>query len=251
MKLCTKCNQSKELSSFGILRASSDGRATLCSVCQGQKNKEYLERNRETILQKAKDWYSNNKQKKKDYDKFSPKRKEYTKATLKQKSIAYHNYKARKANQTDPPGWELTKDFWDTLVQKYDNRCCYCRQETKLTIEHVVPLSRGGKHSASNIAPACGSCNYSKSDKTPQEAGLSLFDVGEIVMTDPTPKQEPVSTLPPLANKQTHKLTEQQRAEIIAKHSDGIQTVLLAKESTILPCWQTIQTFPIRKPTKP
>lgn len=235
MKLCVKCNQSKELSAFGILRASPDGRATVCSVCQGQKNKEYLERNRETILRKAKDWYSNNKQRKKDYDKFSPKRKEYIKATLKQKSIAYHNYKARKANQTDPPGWELTKDFWDALVQKYDNRCCYCRQETKLTIEHVVPLSRGGKHSANNIAPACGSCNYSKSDKTPQEAGLSLFDIGEIVMTEPTPKPDMGSTLPPLADKQTHKLTEQQRAEIITKHSDGIQTMFLAKEYGVTP----------------
>ena len=50
--------------------------------------------------------------------------------------------------------------------------CCYCRQpisEKKRTLEHIIPLSRGGQHSVTNIAMACFSCNSSKSYKTPEE----------------------------------------------------------------------------------
>jgi 5-methylcytosine-specific restriction endonuclease McrA len=40
--------------------------------------------------------------------------------------------------------------------------CAYCGSTTNVTIDHVIPLSRGGKHEADNLAPACLSCNCSK-----------------------------------------------------------------------------------------
>jgi hypothetical protein len=43
-----------------------------------------------------------------------------------------------------------------------------------MTVEHVVPLNQGGKHSEANIVPACGSCNYSKADFTIEELGWSV-----------------------------------------------------------------------------
>lgn len=43
--------------------------------------------------------------------------------------------------------------------------CTYCGSTDKITIDHVVPLARGGKHEVDNLAPACGSCNSSKNDK--------------------------------------------------------------------------------------
>ena len=41
--------------------------------------------------------------------------------------------------------------------------CAYCGSTENITIDHIVPLSRGGKHEASNLAPACLPCNCSKS----------------------------------------------------------------------------------------
>lgn len=43
--------------------------------------------------------------------------------------------------------------------------CVYCGATEQITIDHVVPLSRGGKHEAENLAPACLPCNCSKNNK--------------------------------------------------------------------------------------
>jgi 5-methylcytosine-specific restriction endonuclease McrA len=50
--------------------------------------------------------------------------------------------------------------------------CSYCGKETKRedrTIDHVVPLAKGGPHAIANLAMACFSCNSSKQDKDLQE----------------------------------------------------------------------------------
>lgn len=53
--------------------------------------------------------------------------------------------------------------------------CCYCGCEpAKLTIDHVVPRSKGGKSTFENTVAACKDCNLSKQDRTPHEAGMYL-----------------------------------------------------------------------------
>ena len=54
---------------------------------------------------------------------------------------------------------------WATLLTTYDNRCAYCKKRKKLTVDHVIPLSKGGINTIGNIVPACGSCNSSKCDR--------------------------------------------------------------------------------------
>ena len=49
------------------------------------------------------------------------------------------------------------------------HHCVYCWQKTKLTIDHIIPLSRGGSDEIDNIVPACHSCNSKKHDKTAEE----------------------------------------------------------------------------------
>lgn len=43
-------------------------------------------------------------------------------------------------------------------------RCSYCGGPGG-TVDHVVPLNRGGRHAEGNLVPACKSCNSSKRDK--------------------------------------------------------------------------------------
>lgn len=64
----------------------------------------------------------------------------------------------------------VTKDEWIALCESYDHRCAYCRLKARLTMDHVVALTKGGSHLISNIVPACQSCNSSKGDReTPKK----------------------------------------------------------------------------------
>lgn len=48
--------------------------------------------------------------------------------------------------------------------------CYYCDNKcSELTIEHILPLSRGGTHTKDNITLACKSCNLKKGNKTEVE----------------------------------------------------------------------------------
>ncbi|MFN0153391.1 MAG: HNH endonuclease [Gaiella sp.] len=54
-------------------------------------------------------------------------------------------------------------------------RCVYCGSGGgRLTLDHVVPRSRGGGSTWENVVTACAPCNLDKGDRTLEEAGLSL-----------------------------------------------------------------------------
>lgn len=59
----------------------------------------------------------------------------------------------------------ITLADWRAIVAMHDGNCVYCGEKRRMTMDHIVPLSRGGEHSAMNIVPACKSCNSSKGSK--------------------------------------------------------------------------------------
>jgi 5-methylcytosine-specific restriction endonuclease McrA len=73
-----------------------------------------------------------------------------------------HRRKARiKGN-----GGSYTAKEWRALCAHYDHRCLCCGEQKPLTVDHVIPVSKGGVNTISNIQPLCGPCNSSKGDKT-------------------------------------------------------------------------------------
>ncbi len=58
-----------------------------------------------------------------------------------------------------------------------DNHACvYCGEtEVPLTIDHVMPVSRGGSHEWTNLVTSCVACNNKKGNRTPTEAGLAFL----------------------------------------------------------------------------
>lgn len=54
---------------------------------------------------------------------------------------------------------------WARLLARYGHRCAYCGTDGPLHMDHVVPLSRGGRHAIGNALPACAACNCSKGGK--------------------------------------------------------------------------------------
>jgi len=53
----------------------------------------------------------------------------------------------------------LTAEEWREIKKQYQYRCVYCGQKLSLTIEHAVPISKGGTHTKNNVVPACFQCN--------------------------------------------------------------------------------------------
>jgi len=57
-------------------------------------------------------------------------------------------------------------------------RCQYCGEKKpagELTLDHILPRSRGGDNSPVNIVTACIPCNQRKGDRTPAEARMPLL----------------------------------------------------------------------------
>ena len=63
----------------------------------------------------------------------------------------------------------FTLKDWEEIKESFENKCAICNCDEKLTIDHIIPLSKGGKHSKENIQPLCHECNSGKKDKLPEE----------------------------------------------------------------------------------
>jgi 5-methylcytosine-specific restriction endonuclease McrA len=64
------------------------------------------------------------------------------------------------------------------VYRRDGHRCMYCGERPRpdnLTIDHVVPRSRGGETSWENCVAACIRCNAKKANRTAREVGLSLL----------------------------------------------------------------------------
>lgn len=60
----------------------------------------------------------------------------------------------------------FTADDWRQILSRYGHRCLACGSDGPLTIDHIVPVSRGGANTAANVQPLCATCNTSKGTKT-------------------------------------------------------------------------------------
>lgn len=61
------------------------------------------------------------------------------------------------------------------VFRRDGQECQYCGSRRDLTLDHVLPTSRGGAHNWTNVVTACRRCNHRKGDQTPEEAGMVLL----------------------------------------------------------------------------
>lgn len=60
------------------------------------------------------------------------------------------------------------------IFKRDGNACVYCESTKELTLDHVVPKSRGGKTNWTNLVAACKRCNAAKGNRTPEEANIPM-----------------------------------------------------------------------------
>ncbi|MDD9859607.1 MAG: HNH endonuclease [Nitrospira sp.] len=86
--------------------------------------------------------------------------------------------------------------WWKT--QRHKGICHYCGQRfppDHLSMDHIVPLARGGKSSRGNVVPACPECNRRKKLDTPADTVLRQLSEGNSLDSCPSSKHAP-GTLP-------------------------------------------------------
>lgn len=74
--------------------------------------------------------------------------------------------------------------WWKAQLAK--GECYYCHGHfapNELTMDHLIPVARGGTSTKGNVVPACFACNQSKAAKTPAEQILESLNL-------PDPEEE-------------------------------------------------------------
>lgn len=104
-----------------------------------EKNKQYREENKEKESERHKKWYKNNPEK-------------------------AFNRDARRRLKEESQGRGITKEQWLEMMKFFNWRCAYSGEKfsNNRTIDHIIPLSKGGEHEVWNCVPMIKNYNSSK-----------------------------------------------------------------------------------------
>ncbi len=148
-KTCPKCKNEKHIDFFYKNSHNKSGYRSQCKECVNSYNATRADKKREydyyyriknrQKIKKVKDlYYLNNHELHRNRD---------------------HGRRAKKNKNG------VFKVLRKELIKLYNSPCFYCGSLDKITIDHIIPISRGGTHGIGNLVSACSSCNGSKHTK--------------------------------------------------------------------------------------
>jgi 5-methylcytosine-specific restriction endonuclease McrA len=70
--------------------------------------------------------------------------------------------------------WKLPPVNRREVFRRDHHACQYCGSTKRLTLDHVIPRSKGGTHTWDNVVTACEKCNSAKCDRLLHEIGMVL-----------------------------------------------------------------------------
>ena len=164
LKICIKCHQSLPLDQFHRRTRARDGHDSQCKGCRvtwyaanaekrRAQHKAWRLANPEQVRARGKARYAAHREQARTQD------KEWCVVNPEKKLARNHQRRARKNGAAIN---DFTADQWREMKQLFHGRCAYCGKKARLTQDHILPLSKGGNHTANNIVPACQSCNSKK-----------------------------------------------------------------------------------------
>ena len=179
MKICTLCNTTKHLSEFKLDKKRIDGVSSWCKNCHSKKTCEYQAKNRDKCNLNNKKYYSTEKGKaaRKRYKlSITGKRAKlrYNKSNFGRAASARHSSTIRALNKAVIN--DLTMQQWSDILLLQNNLCTICNITfdnsnilTRAERDHIIPLSKGGALTKSNVQALCRSCNSIKGNKLPYD----------------------------------------------------------------------------------
>ena len=196
------CSVEKPLADFYRDRNSKDGHQRRCKTCHREwwkayssdyrrerikRDPDWVKRVNEIGREATKRWEDRNPDKVRDKSRRTAQRRS-SDPLLRAKYTRYQRERRQQRQRNDPAyhahlmrlaraGWKRRRALlarasgshtmaeWDRLCAYYDHCCVCCKEHRPLTVDHVVPLSRGGGDGIQNIQPLCGPCNSSKGNR--------------------------------------------------------------------------------------
>lgn len=174
-RTCASCAERQPIDQFDKDRTASRGRRAKCKRCRSAQAKTWYAENQQRQMLRQRERFNRNRdairvQDQERYVRHKPKRLELAKA-------GSHKRRTRLRQVEFDPTISV-----EELRQRYGDFCAYCDIEmsfepivnhvynpARATIEHVVPLSKGGGHTWDNTCLACWECNVRKNARTPYE----------------------------------------------------------------------------------
>lgn len=162
-KICTRCGEIKDVGDFSKRKAMKDGRRSQCKSCDKNHNDKYKSENKEAI---------------------NIQRKKYKKAHPELSRKYKHERRARMFNN----GYEDINIEYFWKVQMGYCQLCFSRIDRSLhhtdmmswTLDHIIPLSKGGGHLYENIQLAHRICNQKKGSKIIERGYYAKFSRGRV-----------------------------------------------------------------------
>ena len=151
---CAECGRNRPHHAYGLC----------LSCCNRQYHEEHrdevaikhlawLQANADHVHAYNLQWYETHQEEQRENS------RQWARANPDKHREAERRRRARKRNATIEPVDEAA-------VYVLNGRMCiYCGATENLTLDHIVPIARGGSHSEDNLVVACGSCNSSKNAK--------------------------------------------------------------------------------------
>ena len=181
MQTCSVCKEEKSLDSFHKNKNRATGVGTTCKPCAIARTKKWGQDNPERVLENSRKQYH------KDIDKSRKNRaarvRKWYAANPEQGRAAAAKWKrdnralatgyenARRSRKLEAGTYRISNFEIKVLLA---SACANCGTHDRISIDHIVPLSRGGRHSIGNLQPLCTSCNSSKNKKTMMEWKLAM-----------------------------------------------------------------------------
>lgn len=189
--VCKKCNIKKHKSEFYI-RIKNNGYKTIypyCRVCDklyytynSNKYKLYYDNKKQIDINWLKQKYNLSKYKNKktqlNYSNCDKCKMLYFYNIKKPRKLCLSCNKLRNRLLKYNPSikQKITEEIKLQLFKRFNFKCYYCNiicetnpklfnTKNYITIDHIIPLSKGGNHSINNLVPACRSCNSRKSNR--------------------------------------------------------------------------------------
>ena len=208
-KVCSNCHKKLDIDVFSKHFECSDGHLGQCKFCINEKQKIRYKNNPQKYLNRSKKWRKENPEKSNQQrQRWASKNREKSNAiktkwrinNLEKSNECSKNWRINNPEKMNANGrkwrkenyekWSLinrrnqykrrlaigrfTNEEWLRILKKHDNSCAQCGTKEKITIDHIIPISKGGANWANNLQPLCLHCNVKKYNKVIERPLVSI-----------------------------------------------------------------------------